>query len=160
MPDAEAANRAILSGYTAIGDDPDIRRSHFFGGRYENIYVTEARLPALKPVLAEARRLAAEYLQQPGLNLSAGFWMNEMGPGHATLPHSHDDDDELVSAVYYINVPEQSGELILRHGVVEARVTPVAGQFVFFPPDVIHEVSENLSGQTRLSIGMNFGIRD
>jgi hypothetical protein len=30
---------------------------------------------------------------------------------------------------------------------------------VFFPPDVIHEVTENRSLETRLSVGMNFGIR-
>jgi hypothetical protein len=35
----------------------------------------------------------------------------------------------------------------------------VAGQFVFFAPDVLHEVTENRSTRPRLSIGMNFGIR-
>jgi hypothetical protein len=30
---------------------------------------------------------------------------------------------------------------------------------VFFPPQVLHEVTENLSNATRMSIGMNFGVR-
>lgn len=160
LADAEAVNRSIVDEYTGVRDDPGLVRTHFFGGRYENIYVPGERLPTLKPVLAAARRLAAGYLQQPHLDLSVGFWFNEMGPGHATLPHSHDDDDERVSGVYYISAPENSGDLILRQGVIEARVTPVAGQFVFFSPEVVHEVSENHSGQLRLSIGMNFGTRD
>jgi ectoine hydroxylase-related dioxygenase (phytanoyl-CoA dioxygenase family) len=31
--------------------------------------------------------------------------------------------------------------------------------FVLFPPQVVHEVSANRSGATRLSIGMNLGVR-
>jgi hypothetical protein len=162
MPLSGAAdiNRAILAEYTALRDDPAVQRSHFFAGRYENVYVPEARMPALQPVLAAARRGAAEYLQQPGLELSVGFWLNEMGPGQVTLPHRHDEDDELVSGVYYVRVPEDSGELVLTHGGISARFTPVAGQFVFFPPNVLHEVTQNRSTETRLSIGMNFGIRE
>ena len=116
-------------------------------------------MPALTPVLSAARRLAAEYLEKPDLNLSVGFWLNDMGPGHVTLPHAHEEDDELVSGVYYVSVPENSGELSLTQGAIHARVTPREGRFVFFPPDVVHEVSENRSDRMRLSIGMNFGIR-
>jgi hypothetical protein len=161
MPLANAAsiNQAILAEYARLRDDPALNRSHFFAGRYENVYVPEPRMPALRPVLVAARRGAAEYLRQPGLDLSVGFWLNEMAPGHVTLPHRHDEDDELVSAVYYVNVPEASGELVMTRGMISIRVTPLAGQFVFFPPDVLHEVTANCSRQTRLSIGMNFGIR-
>jgi hypothetical protein len=161
MPLADAAriNQAILAEYAGLRDDPALDRSHFFAGRYENVYVPEARMPALQPVLAAARRGAAEYLRRPGLELSVGFWMNEMGPGHVTLPHRHDEDDELVSGVYYVNVPEDSGELVMTQGAITIRVRPMAGQFVFFPPDVLHEVTANRGRQTRLSIGMNFGVR-
>jgi len=159
LPDAGSINKAILDAYASLGDDPALERSHFFAGRYENIYVPEARMPALHPVLAAARKGAADYLQQPALVLSVGFWFNEMEPGQVTLPHRHDEDDELVSGVYYVHVPRNSGDLLLTHGDVSARVQPVAGQFVFFAPDVLHEVTENRSTETRLSIGMNFGIR-
>lgn len=159
LPDAETVNRQIVAEFAALRDDPGLERSHFFAGRYENVYVPEERLPALAPVLAAARRAAAEYLQRPGLDLSVGFWFNEMGPGDVTLAHSHDEDDELVSGVYYVRVPESSGDLLLTQGAVSTRVRPAAGQFVFFPPDVVHEVTRNCSDQSRLSIGMNFGIR-
>jgi hypothetical protein len=159
LPEAARINQAVVAEYTGLRDDPGLQRSHLFAGRYENVYVPEARLPAIQPVLAEARRAAAEYLQRPNISLSMGFWFNEMGPGHVTMPHSHDDDDELVSGVYYVRVPQNSGELVLTQGCLVTRVTPVEGQFVFFPPDVIHEVTENRSLETRLSVGMNFGIR-
>lgn len=159
LPDAERVNRAVVAQYDVLRDDPELQRSHFFAGRYENVVVPQARMPTLKPILDQARRAAAEYLRQPEVKLSVGFWLNEMGPGHVTLPHRHDEDDELVSGVYYVRVPEDSGELILTRGCLVTRVTPVEGQFVFFPPDVVHEVTENRSPEKRLSIGMNFGIR-
>jgi hypothetical protein len=110
-------------------------------------------------VLTAARQGANDFLRGARRDLAVGFWFNEMGPGHRTLPHRHDDDDELASAVYYLQVPEHSGELILRQGSVVTRVPPKAGMFVFFAPHVEHEVGENRSKETRLSIAMNFGVR-
>jgi hypothetical protein len=155
----ENINDAIWEAYRKLRDDPDLERTHYFGGRYENIYIPEQRLPELRPVLEVAKQGAGQYLRQTGISLSAGFWFNEMGPGHLTLPHSHQEDDELVSAVYYVRVPEDSGELILRQGVASTRIAPAECMLVFFAPDVMHEVTENCSRETRLSIGMNFGVR-
>jgi len=159
LADAADVNRDIVAGFSALRDAEDLQRSHYFSGRYENVYIPEARLPALQPVLAAARCGAAEYLGQPELELAVGFWLNEMCPGHVTLPHRHDEDDERVSGVYYVQVPDNSGELVLTQGAITTRVTPSAGQFVFFPPEVLHEVTVNRSSETRLSIGMNFGVR-
>jgi hypothetical protein len=61
--------------------------------------------------------------------------------------------------VYYVRVPENCGDLVLTRGVASTRIIPRQGMFVFFSPDVMHEVTENKSDETRLSIGMNFGIR-
>jgi ectoine hydroxylase-related dioxygenase (phytanoyl-CoA dioxygenase family) len=36
-------------------------------------------------------------------------------------------------------------------------LTPQAGMFVFFAPDVLHSVNANRSGERRISMGMNFG---
>jgi len=159
LADAQAINDAVCSQYQDVRDDPGLQRTHYFEGRYENIYVGKDRIPALKPVLQAACQGAARFLQQAEINLSVGFWINDMGPGHVTVPHSHDEDDELVSAVYYVKVPENSGDLVLTRGVAVTRITARQGMFVFFAPDVMHEVTENKSGETRLSIGMNFGIK-
>jgi hypothetical protein len=159
LADAQAINEAIWLQYLKVRDDPGLRRSHYFEGRYENIYASEEQMPALQSVLQAARQGAQRFLQQAGIDLSVGFWMNEMGPGHVTLPHTHDEDDELVSAVYYVKVQEGAGDLLLTQGVASLRISPRPGLFVFFAPDVKHEVTANTSGKTRLSIGMNFGPR-
>lgn len=159
LADARGVNDAVWSQYQCVRDDPGLRRTHHFAGRYENIYVGEDQIPALKPVLQAARQGAARFLHQEEIRLSVGFWINDMGPGQVTVPHRHDEDDELVSAVYYVRAPENCGDLVLTRGVASTRIIPRQGMFVFFSPDVMHEVTENKSDETRLSIGMNFGIR-
>lgn len=154
-----AINAEILAQYAAVRNSDEVRRSHYFGGRYENIYVNENLVPALQPVLSAARQIAGTLLSKSGPALSVGYWFNEMAPGQVTLPHRHDEDDELASAVYYVSVPPNSGELLLNHAETQTALVPRAGQFIFFAPDLLHEVTENRSDQTRLSIGMNFGIR-
>jgi len=157
LADAQRINAAILKQYQAVRDKPELKRSHYFEGRYENIYVPREDVPALAQVLEEAVKGARGFLDNMDISLSVGYWFNEMGPGHVTLPHSHDEDDELVSGVYYVSVPESSGDLILTSGAASTRVTPAEGMFVFFSPAIRHEVTKNLGSGTRLSIGMNFG---
>jgi uncharacterized RmlC-like cupin family protein len=89
--------------------------------------------------------------------LRSGFWLNVQGPGHATGAHTHDENDELLSGVYYVSVPAQSGELILLDGYREIRVAPAPGMFLFFPPSLPHRVETNRSQQERFSIAFNFG---
>jgi len=160
LPGGDAVNAAILKQYRALADSAETKRSHYFAGRYENIYLPERSLPALQPLLAAARQAACRFLRHEQPALAVGFWFNEMLPGHRTLPHSHDEDDELASGVYYVSVPGNSGDLILSQGAAVTRITPREGMLVLFAPQVVHEVSTNLSGATRLSIGMNFGVRD
>jgi len=159
LPDAGSVNAGLWRQFLAVRDDPTLQRTHYFAGRYENIYVPEDRMPALKPVLQAASQGAERYLGKPVAGLSAGFWLNEMGPGHMTLPHHHDEDEEQVSGVYYIRVPDDSGDLLLKQGVDCLRITPQEGLFVFFSPRVMHEVTRNNSDKVRLSVGMNFGVR-
>ena len=158
LPEAESVNTLLWEQFLAARDDPALQRSHYFAGRYENIYIPETRMPALAPVLQAARQGAECYLGKPVAGLSTGFWFNEMGPGHATLPHHHDEDDEQVSGVYYIRVPDDSGDLLLKQGEDCQRITPREGMFVFFSPKVVHEVTRNNSDSVRLSVGMNFGV--
>ena len=151
-----ALNADILAQYRAGRDAADVRRSHWFGGRFENIYLGVERVPALAPVLKLAREGARRFLGRPDVSLVTGFWFNDMGPGQRTLMHDHDEDKELVSAVYYVDVPPDSGELVLYQGLTKTVVSPRAGCLVYFRPDLPHEVTENRSGSSRLSVGMNF----
>ena len=150
-------NAALKAGFLRHLDDPTIKRTHLFQGRYENIYLDESHIPELKTLLAEACTHAGYILQQDKLH--AGCWFNYMPPGSITLPHRHDDDDELLSAAYYVDVPANSGDLIIHAREGDITIAPEAGMFVFFRPDVSHEVTENKSRLDRLSIGINFGIK-
>jgi hypothetical protein len=155
--DADALNRALYEGFVRHMDDESIRRTHFFGGRYENIYIESKRIPEITRVLNTAIKHAAEILSIPASNLRAGLWFNAMGKGEVTTAHRHDDDDELLSAVYYVKIPDQSGQISLFEKNFSISVKPEAGLFVFFPPDMLHEVSANQNDDIRLSLGINIG---
>lgn len=152
---AAATNTALARAYAREQASGSARRTHMFNGRFENTYIDAGRLPELAPVadfaLAMARRLLARD------RLHFGFWFNEMAPGHKTSLHTHEEDDELLSAVYYITAPEHSGRLVLHDEDAELLVTPRPGMLVLFPPDLPHEVEANASDQTRLSVAFNFG---
>ncbi len=154
-----ALNQEIMQGFDQLQDSPD-KQSHYFHGRYENIYIEKQRLPALVPVLASIRLTALKILPElQNKQLASGFWFNLMYPGDQTTSHCHDDDSELLSWVYYIQVPQNSGNLILEPANSQkVTISPKAGDCIFFGPALLHEVSTNLSQQTRLSIAGNFGI--
>ncbi len=157
MPDAEKLNQKIVDAYLKLDEHDFIRRSHFFGGRHENLYIERTRIPAIDKVLEQAERYAGELLGLPGQGLRSGFWINDMGPGKATSEHNHDDNDELLSGVYYLQVPADSGELVIVDNNSRTLVTPQPGMFVFFSPSVMHSVSMNCSKDRRISMGINFG---
>jgi hypothetical protein len=155
IPDCQNLNQSIIRGFYQNINNPDIKRTHLFNGRYENVYLNETHIPELKDLLNEACTHARRILNQN--NIKADCWFNHMPPGSITLLHSHDDDDELLSAAYYMEVPENSGDLIIHTDDADTRITPEAGMFVFFKPGVPHEVTENKNQLDRLSIGINFG---
>ena len=159
FPALDAAfNQRLFDAFLAQRDGEEVRKTHLFEGRYENIYLERDCCSELSHVLTEAQRAAESITGVTGL--SVGFWFNEMPPGHRTLPHTHDDLDELLSGVYYVVTPLDSGNLKIDDEPEPLVVAPEPGKMVFFPPDRVHEVEVNASNHTRLSIGMNFGLRD
>ena len=153
----EALNQALLQGYLRYVDNVSVRRTHFYEGRYENMYIDRDKIPELDNILNHACTAAVDILKLPAAALRAGLWFNAMPAGSRTLRHAHDDDDELLSAVYYVTVPENSGQLLLHTKDFCTHVVPRPGMFVFFPPYVQHEVTENASTDLRLSLGINIG---
>ena len=157
---ASAVNARLLARFLELSARERVRRTHFFSGRFENIYLDLKDIPELESVLELFRQQAGKWLAVPPGRLRVGFWFNAMGPGHVTSLHHHDENDELLSAVYYVRVPEGSGELVL-YGKDEAvRVIPQEGKLVMFPPSLPHEVTVNNSRELRLSVGMNIGPAD
>ena len=154
-------NTEIVDSFLDCYQHESVKKTHLFAGRYENIYLNEQHIPALKHLTREATKFAEDILATK--NLRAGYWFNFMPPGASTTLHTHDDDDELLSAVYYLTVPEDSGKLVIfdnTENTAQKRIEiiPKVGEFIFFKPDVRHEVTCNNSKNYRLSIGINFGL--
>jgi len=147
----------LLEGLMRHIDDEGTRKTHHFFGRYENIYLSSEQIPHIDHILSSVIEIAAEILKMPSSELKAGLWFNVMNPGDKTTLHKHDDDDELLSAVYYIKVPDNSGSLIIGKEPAFTKLTPQEGLLAFFPPNMPHEVTENLSSDSRISLGINIG---
>lgn len=153
-----AHNPVLTQRVLALAGRADIKRSHFFAGRYENIYLPQAELPQLDFILEAARQQAASMLRLPLQQLRLGFWVNLMQQGEVTQPHTHDDSDELLAGTYYIQAPVQSGKLLLTIAQQRVVITPRAGMFVFFAPEVLHEVTTHNNPSPRISLGFNIGM--
>lgn len=154
-----ALNSSLRSRISKLSETGIVRRNHYLGGRYENISVARESLPEIGAILDTATTHAAEILGLPRAALRIGWWLNLMQPGDITYAHTHDDDDELLSGVYYIDTPPDSGRLVLLDTGRREEIEPCAGLFVFFAPDISHEVTRNASGQVRLAVGFNIGPR-
>jgi len=153
-------NSRLYDRFMSLYGTDRVRQSHHFEGRFENIYADEADIPEIATVLTVLKQQAGQLLDVPEETLKAGFWFNAMETGHRTAPHHHDENDELLSAVYYIRVPENSGDLILHDADEQVRVHPQAGKLVMFAPGVMHEVTTHHGSGLRLSVGMNVGPAD
>jgi len=156
VPNASTINQQILQRFGDFYDHPNTQRSHFFHGRFENIYIDQTYIPEILPVLTAAKQAASKILQKTE-EIRCGYWFNLMRPGDQTSLHAHEEDDELLSAVYYVAVAEHCGDLVLGTPPLAVRIKPLPGMMVFFPPSLPHAVEINVSGQNRLSIAFNFG---
>ncbi len=157
LEDPGKLNASLYARFMELSGTDRIRQSHHFAGRFENIYIEKRDIPDIATVLNAVKQQAGQVLGIAPDTLKAGFWFNAMEAGHRTTTHHHDENDELLSAVYYIRVPENSGDLILHDDGKHIRIQPQEGKLVMFAPKVLHEVTVNLSPELRLSVGMNVG---
>ncbi|MBK1647718.1 putative 2OG-Fe(II) oxygenase [Rhabdochromatium marinum] len=156
-PSAEAFNAAAARAMAALGPEDFRERSHFIAGRFENLYLDPARIPGLEALLDYALEQAAAQLERPLQQLRRGFWLNRMAPGQVTSRHAHAEHDELLSGVYYIQVPAHSGDLLFDDDPFEIRIRPRAGMGVLFDPELTHWVEEHRGAGERLSVAFNIG---
>ncbi len=156
-PDYKTLNSTIINKFNLYKDHTSTNKTHLFEGRYENIYITTDLIAEIKTVLTLATRCVEKITGKSKLH--SGLWFNYMEPGHLTLPHSHDDDDEIYSAVYYLQVPENSGNLVINENKKEFIIKPKTGALVLFPPELVHHVTKNDSNEFRLSLGINIGCK-
>jgi hypothetical protein len=155
LSDHEAIDKRLIAAFVREQGGPASHQSHFELGRYENSYIDRTAIPEIEPLIAAAREAAQSILGRTDLKL--GFWFNAMQPGDRTARHNHEEEDELLSCVYYLQTAPGCGDLLVHHAGGTERIAPSEGRFVFFSPKLAHEVEENRSGQQRLSVAFNFG---
>lgn len=153
-------NAGLYDRFMALSGTDRVRQTHFFSGRFENTYIDKADIPEIAVVLEVLQQQAGRLLDMPVKKLKVGFWFNAMEAGDRTSLHHHDENDELLSAAYYIRVPENSGTLVLHEADTQVSIQPEEGKLVMFAPGVPHEVTAHRGKGLRLSVGMNVGPAD
>ena len=117
-----ALNSSLRRRVLQLPENKIVRKSHYLGGRYENLYISLGELPEIRTILEVAVVEASRILAFPQEELRIGWWLNVMHPGDVTHAHTHDDDEELLSGVYYVDVPVHSGCLVLVDGASREQI--------------------------------------
>jgi uncharacterized protein (TIGR02466 family) len=100
----------------------------------------------------------------------SNFWCNVNKNKDFNLPHSH--PQTIFSGVYYVKVPENSGDLIFErpdnqqyffvpkkyseYTFQKYILVPQEGVAVFFPAYLDHYVQPNTTNEERISVAFNF----
>ena len=125
------------------------------------------------PLEQAARRCFTEVFEQ--FELPANLAFNLHGEANWSERHSynvqHGHENCLLTGVYYLQVPEQSGDIIFHEPRLGAKysplqspctmaskpvaITPKPGELYIFPAWLEHSVSQSHSDEDRISIPIN-----
>ena len=83
---------------------------------------------------------------------SIEMWSINYTDGQGCKFHGHEKDDVKMSAIYYLQVGDESGNLIFPDEGIT--IEPKENLFVMFSPDLVHGVEPSLDG--RICIAINF----
>ena len=142
--------------------------THFINNRWENIYINPQKIPSVLPLLS---KIISEAIKEYHHRLKPHqtlviphellgyekneFWFNSALPGESTGVHNH-NGKAIISGVYYLQVPEKSGNIIFIHENKEKlEITAKPGKLIFFPAELDHYVQENEGTEKRISMSFN-----
>ena len=142
--------------------------THFINNRWENIYINPQKIPSVLPLLS---KIISEAIKEYRSRLKPHqtlviphellgyekneFWFNSALPGESTAVHNH-NGKAIISGVYYLQVPEKSGNIIFIHENKEELEIPAKpGKLIFFPAGLDHYVQENEGTEKRISMSFN-----
>jgi len=182
--DYEPVNSAIREELEAFGWDKIderqrsmIQSTHTFS---EDRFVTVEEIPSLRVVLeffmSGCNAIGRERnwdLREKQVELLS-YWVHVTEPGELTQHHHHKPG--VFSGVYYVDKPEDSGDLVFvdvnpyhqftpsplpgkEDPISRAEITIAAGEgtMLVFPGWLPHKVPRNTSGRRRLSVSFNAG---
>ena len=81
-------NDALYERFMTLSGTDRARQTHFFAGRFENIYLDAADIPEIAVVLDVVRHQAGQLLDVPADRLKAGFWRTAVLQKHFITPDS------------------------------------------------------------------------
>lgn len=159
IADHQQKNKKLIQEYQNAESFYD--HSHWIAGRWENTYCPISLLPTARKLF----QIAVEFLEStcnkstliphsvPGME-NDGFWFNHMPPGSKTGLHDH-KSGAFLSGVYYIKVPENSGNIVFQVDSESKEIISEEGKMILFPPSLKHQVHENQSNEDRISLAFN-----
>ena len=152
--------------------DPGVSLSNV-GGYHSTGFVPTSGEPYLSQVVAETGRRIDGITSDLGLGKLRlnGLWINVSEPGDRNDWHYH--QFTVLSAVYYVQVPDQSGDLRVERPDIQSHYwrrsagtdprtaqvwsyRPQGGDLLIFPAYLRHDVEANQSKRARVSIAMNY----
>lgn len=85
------------------------------------------------------------------------YWYNINYKNCYNNMHSHGRSEHKMirCLIYYVKVPEESGDLIFLIDGKQVFYTPKEGDFIEFDKNLMHGVEPNFSDKTRISIAIN-----
>lgn len=122
-------------------------------------------IPTHKEVKKIEKLMSDEYKKLFGKELiSLKAWAQVHYKGESTNFHSHLPGGTDLAGVYYVDIPKNSGDLILkykRHEFDASRwiFPPETNKFIIFDAGVEHGVPPNLNSKPRVAIAINFKIK-
>ena len=130
--------------------------------------------PILQDITSEVLKFSKEFGQNKNNIRYNGGWINLASPGAYQEYHVHGNSH--FSVVYYIDVPENSGDIVFLNpeatvadmyplpkeetvtyaGIKTFKFTPAANDLLIFRSNLMHMVNQNKSDRDRISISINF----
>jgi uncharacterized protein (TIGR02466 family) len=153
-----------------------VQKSNRFGWQSQsNLSSNEIFAPLFSDVSQIFRALLD--MMSPNIDFQLEAWVNVNATGSLNSPHTH--PVSLLSAVYYFQVPENSGDIYFKdprpgaahsyfHGGPNAcppncsadiRITPKQNMLLIFPSWLEHGVHEHQGVGRRISIALNAELK-
>ena len=140
-------------------------RSHYFNGRWENIYISHDLIPNIEKILFHAgligKNIYGKTVIVPRKDLGYHineYWFNISRPGESTGWHDH-KKGAILSGVYYIYVPNNSGNILFStegsKNKCNWEIKSQTGEMILFPANQKHAVDVNRSSEDRISFSFN-----
>lgn len=134
------ASQVINSG-KRLSDDPN---SCLFE---DTVFNPEQGSPGYNLIVA-----LRDYFQDGGFDVME-YWSQIHRPLESTNTHHHGDYE--MAFVYYVKVPEGSGDIVFEVEHLNKSLQPEERDLIVFPGWLKHRVSKNMSNDIRVSIAGN-----